>query len=68
MSDRCPQCNEEYEKKVSLSNRHGKKIDMSDAESMCQVAEKRTGGGPVAGHKSTRSDSEKYKFVGYIHE
>lgn len=66
--DVCPCCGEEYIRKVSLSSRMGKTIDVEDAGKLCQDAVRRTSGGPVAGHKSTRSDSERYRFVGYLHE
>lgn len=68
MTDECPECGDLYDRKVSLSSRIGKTIDVSDEERLCQSAEKRTSGGPVAGHKSTRSESERYKFVGYLHD
>mgnify|MGYP006300998539 CR=1 FL=1 len=63
----CPNCGQEYKRRIGLSSRTGKRIDVSDDEALCQVAEKRDSGGPVAGHKSTRSDSERYKFIGYVH-
>lgn len=63
----CPNCGQPFKRRIGLSSRNGKTIDVSDDEKLCQVAERRSSGGPVAGHKSTRSDSERYKFVGYVH-
>lgn len=67
LPDTCPVCGEEYKRRIGLSSRTGKTIDVSDDEKLCQDGEKRSSGGPVAGHKSTRSYSERYKFVGYVH-
>lgn len=64
--DKCPVCGSPYDKKVSLSSRTGTWIDVDDAHRLCQDAEKRGGGGPSM--KKTRSDTERYKFVGYLHE
>lgn len=66
--DTCPNCGDEYRNKIGLSRRHGNTIDIEEYSKLCQVAVRRSSGGPVAGHKSTRSDSERYKFVGYFHE
>lgn len=65
--DVCPVCDEPYDRRVGLSSRTGKSIVVLEDEKLCQDAERRSSGGPVAGHKSTRSDSERYRFVGYIH-
>lgn len=65
MSDNCPVCGSPYDRKVSLSSRTGTWIDVEEHRRICQDAEKR-GGGPSM--KPTRSDSERYKFVGYLHK
>lgn len=61
----CPKCGHAYSEKVSFSSRHGKTINVKTADYICQVAEKRQGGPTM---KPTRADSERYRFVGYIHE
>ena len=66
-TNNCPECGEPFERRLSLSGRHGKSIDVSDAEKLCQVAERRTSSGPLPRHESVRVDNERYKFVGYVH-
>lgn len=68
MTETCPVCDNPYANKVSLSRRTGNQINTEAYSSLCQHAERRTSGGPVAGHKSTRAESESYRFIGYFHK
>lgn len=42
----------------------GKQIDVSEYDQLCQVAQRRSGGPTM---KQTRSDTEEYQFIGYLH-
>lgn len=62
--DLCPVCGEPYAKKVNLDSRYNKTIDVSEFDKLHQTREKRPGGPTM---KPTRSKSEPYTYVGYLH-
>jgi len=63
MIGECPKCGR-IGKTVDLSSRRSKTIGIEDYDLLCQVAVERSGGPTM---KKTRSDTEKYRFVAYLH-
>ena len=63
MIEECPQCGR-IGREIDLSSITSKTFEIEDYDLLCQVALERTDAPTM---KGAQSDTEEYRFVGYLH-